>query len=73
VTPAGPERRSEVLADYVLGYTVVNDVTNVDATPLTRRASRAMAAMVTPPIGPRIEAELDKPDQWPSPSWSTEP
>jgi 2-keto-4-pentenoate hydratase/2-oxohepta-3-ene-1,7-dioic acid hydratase in catechol pathway len=45
----------------VLGYTVVNDVTNVDRNTVDEKSFDGNGGHGYTPIGPRIEAELDKP------------
>ena len=48
--------------DYVLGYTVVNDVTNVAQVPIDERFFQAKAGINYTPFGPWIETELPNPD-----------
>ena len=48
--------------DYVLGYTVVNDVTNVTQVPIDERFFQAKAGFNYTPFGPWIETELTDPD-----------
>jgi 2-keto-4-pentenoate hydratase/2-oxohepta-3-ene-1,7-dioic acid hydratase in catechol pathway len=49
--------------DYVLGYTVVNDVTNVDRTTVDEKNFEGKGGLGYTPIGPWIETELDDPEQ----------
>jgi hypothetical protein len=58
--------------DYLLGYTVVNDVTNVDRNAVARRTSKARADTVTPRSAPRSRPSSMTPSGWPSESSSTE-
>jgi 2-keto-4-pentenoate hydratase/2-oxohepta-3-ene-1,7-dioic acid hydratase in catechol pathway len=48
--------------DYVLGYTVVNDVTNVTQVPIDERFFQAKSGINYTPFGPWIETELANPD-----------
>jgi 2-keto-4-pentenoate hydratase/2-oxohepta-3-ene-1,7-dioic acid hydratase in catechol pathway len=49
--------------DYVLGYTVVNDVTNVDRNTVDEKNFEGKGGHGYTPIGPWIETELDGPEQ----------
>jgi 2-keto-4-pentenoate hydratase/2-oxohepta-3-ene-1,7-dioic acid hydratase in catechol pathway len=48
--------------DYVLGYTIVNDVTNVTQVPLDERFFQVKAGINYTPLGPWIETDLADPD-----------
>ena len=74
----------ETAFDYVLGYTVVNDVTNVDRNAVDEKTFQGKGGHGYTPLGPWIETELDDPenvattvtstDTWrPSPAASTCP
>ena len=49
--------------DYVLGYTVVNDVTNVDRNAVDEKNFEGKGGHGYTPIGPWIETELNDPEQ----------
>ena len=49
--------------DYVLGYTVVNDVTNVDRNAVDEKNLEGKGGHGYTPIGPWIETELNDPGQ----------
>ena len=51
--------------DYVLGYTVVNDVTNVDRNAQDEKTFEGKGGHGYAPMGPWIETELDDPEQVP--------
>ena len=48
--------------DFVLGYTIVNDVTNVTQVPIDERFFQAKSGINYTPFGPWIETELPNPD-----------
>lgn len=48
--------------DYVLGYTVVNDVTNVDRGAVDEKTFQSKGGHGYTPLGPWIETELDDPE-----------
>jgi 2-keto-4-pentenoate hydratase/2-oxohepta-3-ene-1,7-dioic acid hydratase in catechol pathway len=48
--------------DYVVGYTVVNDVTNVDRNAVDEKNFEGKGGHGYPPIGPWIETELNDPE-----------
>ena len=48
--------------DYVLGYTVVNDVTNVDRNAHDGKSFEGKGGRGYTPLGPWIETELDDPE-----------
>lgn len=56
---------AENVFDYVLGYTVVNDVTNVTQVPIDERFFQAKAGINYTPFGPWIETDLANPDDVP--------
>lgn len=49
--------------DYVLGYTVVNDVTNVDRNAHDEKTFQGKGGHGYTPLGPWIETKLDDPEQ----------
>jgi 2-keto-4-pentenoate hydratase/2-oxohepta-3-ene-1,7-dioic acid hydratase in catechol pathway len=49
--------------DYLLGYTVVNDVTNVDRNAIDEKNFEGKGGHGYTPIGPWIETELDDPER----------
>ena len=49
--------------DYLLGYTVVNDVTNVDRNTVDEKNFEGKGGHGYTPIGPWIETELNNPEQ----------
>jgi 2-keto-4-pentenoate hydratase/2-oxohepta-3-ene-1,7-dioic acid hydratase in catechol pathway len=53
----------ETAFDYVQGYTVVNDVTNVDRNALDEKTFDGKGGQGYTPMGPRIETELEDPQQ----------
>jgi 2-keto-4-pentenoate hydratase/2-oxohepta-3-ene-1,7-dioic acid hydratase in catechol pathway len=53
----------ETAFDYVQGYTVVNDVTNVDRNALDEKTFDGKGGHGYTPMGPRIETELEDPQQ----------
>ncbi len=58
--------------DYVFGYTVVNDVTNVDRNAVDEKISRARAATATRHWAPGSRPSSTTRRTWPPPSASTE-
>lgn len=48
--------------EYVLGYTVVNDVTNVEQNQVDEKMFQGKAGRNYTPLGPWIETELDDPE-----------
>ena len=52
----------ETAFDYVLGYTVVNDVTNVDRNAVDEKTFQGKGGHGYTPLGPWIETELDDPE-----------
>ena len=48
--------------DYVFGYTVVNDVTNVDRNAVDEKTFQGKGGHGYTPLGPWIETELDDPE-----------
>jgi 2-keto-4-pentenoate hydratase/2-oxohepta-3-ene-1,7-dioic acid hydratase in catechol pathway len=48
--------------DYVFGYTVVNDVTNVDRNAVDEKTFQGKGGRGYTPLGPWIETELDDPE-----------
>ena len=52
----------ETAFDYVLGYTVVNDVTNVDRNAVDEKTFQGKGGYGYTPLGPWIETELDDPE-----------
>jgi 2-keto-4-pentenoate hydratase/2-oxohepta-3-ene-1,7-dioic acid hydratase in catechol pathway len=53
----------ETAFDYVQGYTVVNDVTNVDRNALDEKTFDGKGGHGYTPMGPRVETELEDPQQ----------
>jgi 2-keto-4-pentenoate hydratase/2-oxohepta-3-ene-1,7-dioic acid hydratase in catechol pathway len=53
----------ETAFDYVLGYTVVNDVTNVDRNAVDEKTFQGKGGHGYTPLGPWIETELGDPEQ----------
>ncbi len=53
----------ETAFDYAQGYTVVNDVTNVDRNALDEKTFEGKGGLGYTPMGPWIETELDDPEQ----------
>lgn len=53
---------AETAFEYVLGYTVVNDVTNVDRNAHDEKSFEAKGGRGYTPLGPWIETELDDPE-----------
>lgn len=51
--------------DHVLGYSVVNDVTNVDQGPLDEKLFQVKSGVNYTPLGPWIETELENPEDVP--------
>ncbi|MDP9985884.1 2-keto-4-pentenoate hydratase/2-oxohepta-3-ene-1,7-dioic acid hydratase in catechol pathway [Arthrobacter oryzae] len=54
---------AENALEHVLGYTCVNDVTNVDQNALDERNFQGKAGVNYTPLGPWIETELPDPEQ----------
>ena len=52
----------ETAFDYLLGYTVVNDVTNVDRNAVDEKTFQGKGGYGYTPIGPWIETELADPE-----------
>lgn len=48
--------------DHVLGYTVVNDVTNISQVPIDERNFQAKSGVGYTPVGPWIETDLADPE-----------
>jgi 2-keto-4-pentenoate hydratase/2-oxohepta-3-ene-1,7-dioic acid hydratase in catechol pathway len=48
--------------DHILGYTVVNDVTNVEQNMADEKMFQGKAGTNYTPLGPWIETELENPD-----------
>ena len=51
--------------DYVIGWTIANDVTNVDRNPIDEKTFQGKGGIGYTPLGPWVETELDDPDDVP--------
>jgi 2-keto-4-pentenoate hydratase/2-oxohepta-3-ene-1,7-dioic acid hydratase in catechol pathway len=53
---------AENALDHVLGYTVVNDVTNADQGSIDEKLFQVKAGVNYTPLGPWIETEIEDPE-----------
>jgi 2-keto-4-pentenoate hydratase/2-oxohepta-3-ene-1,7-dioic acid hydratase in catechol pathway len=51
--------------DYVIGWTIANDVTNVDRNPIDEKTFQGKGGIGYTPLGQWVETELDDPDDVP--------